>query len=109
MAKTPQAVMELLEPVWARAREKAADDAAELLRLAAQEGHNGEIAAWDWRHYAEKLRAERFAFDEAELKPYLQLDRVIAAAFDVAGRLFGLRFAERRGVPPGTRTCASSR
>ncbi len=98
MAKTPQAVMQLLEPVWARARDKAAEDAAELRRLASGEGHNDDVAPWDWRHYAEKLRAERFAFDEAELKPYLQLDRVIAAAFDVAGRLFGLRFSERAGV-----------
>lgn len=95
MAKTPDAVMELLEPVWARAVEKAAQDETELARLAAADGRNDGIEPWNWRYYAEKLRAERYAFDEAELKPYLVLDNVIEACFDVAGRLFGLSFAER--------------
>ncbi|TWG89039.1 peptidyl-dipeptidase Dcp [Mesorhizobium sp. J18] len=98
MAKTPDAVMELLEPVWDKAREKVAEDDRELQRLAAIDGQNQPIAPWDWRYYAERLRAERFAFDEAELKPYLQLEKVIAACFDVAGRLFGLTFEEKAGV-----------
>jgi peptidyl-dipeptidase Dcp len=98
MAKTPEAVMGLLEPVWDRARERAAADETELQRLAAADGINAPIAPWDWRFYAEKLRAEKFAFDEAELKPYLQLERIIQAAFDVAGRLFGLSFEEQSGV-----------
>ncbi len=95
MAKTPGAVMGLLEPVWAKAIEKAAEDEEKLAGLAAAEGTNDPIAAWDWRFYSEKLRAERFAFDEAELKPYLQLERIIDACFDVAGRLFGLTFVPR--------------
>lgn len=99
MAKTPDAVMQLLKPVWDKAREKAAQDEKELSRIAAAEGHNHPIAAWDWRYYAEKLRAERFAFDEGMLKSYLSLENVIAAAFDVAGRLFGLIFEERPGIP----------
>lgn len=99
MAKSPSAVMELLSPVWEKARERAASDQAELQRIAAASGSNHPFAPWDWRHYQEKLRAEKFAFDEAELKPYLQLDRIIAACFDVAGRLFGLAFEERKDVP----------
>ncbi|WP_295807870.1 M3 family metallopeptidase [uncultured Nitratireductor sp.] len=99
MAKTPDAVQELLQPVWRKAREKAAEDEKGLARLAAQEGHNHTIEPWDWRYYAEKRRAERFAFDESALKPYLALENIIAAAFDVAGRLFGLTFEERKGVP----------
>lgn len=98
MAKTPKAVDDLLRPVWEKAREKAAIDEEGLAAIAAGEGHNHEIAAWDWRHYAEKLRVQRFAFDEAELKPYLQLDNVIAACFDVATRLFGITFEEVKGV-----------
>ena len=70
MAKTPAAVLGLLEPVWEKAREKAAADQNDLQRIAISEGHNHPIAGWDWRHYQEKLRAEKFAFDEAELKPY---------------------------------------
>ena len=92
MAKTPNAVWGLLNPVWARARAKAAGDQADLQELAAETGANFRVAAWDWRFFQEKLRAARYDFDEAELKPYLQLDHVISACFDVANRLFGLRF-----------------
>ena len=99
MAKTPENVHGLLDPVWLKAREKAAADQTELQRLAAAAGSNDTIAGWDWRYYQEKLRAEKFAFDEAELKPYLQLERVIDACFDVAGRLFGLSFVEQQGIP----------
>ncbi len=98
MAKTPAAVMNLLDPVWDKAREKAAADEKELARIASKEGQNDPIAPWDWRYYAEKLRAERYAFDEAELKPYLQLERVIDACFDVARRLFGITLIERPDV-----------
>jgi peptidyl-dipeptidase Dcp len=98
MAKTPKAVHDLLDPVWRKALEKAAADQTEMERLAAQAGSNEKFAAWDWRFYQEKLRAEKFAFDEAELKPYLQLDNVIAACFDVATRLFGITFEEKKGI-----------
>ncbi|MCO6051214.1 M3 family metallopeptidase [Mesorhizobium sp. RP14(2022)] len=98
MAKTPQAVWDLLDPVWERARAKAASDQEDLQALAAQGGTNEPIAAWDWRFFQEKLRAQRYAFDEAELKPYLELENVIAASFDVAERLFGLKFDELADV-----------
>jgi Zn-dependent oligopeptidases len=99
MAKTPENVMNLLLPVWEKAKEKAAATEKELQRIAAGEGQNQPIAAWDWRHFAEKLRSEKFAFDESALKPYLALDSVIAAAFDVAKKLFGLTFEEQKGIP----------
>jgi peptidyl-dipeptidase Dcp len=98
MAKTSKAVFDLLEPVWEKAREKAAADEAELQRLAAAGGSNDKLAASDWRFYQERLRAEKYAFDEAELKPYLQLDKIIEACFDVATRLFGVTFAAKQGV-----------
>jgi peptidyl-dipeptidase Dcp len=99
MAKTPEAVAGLLETVWARGRARAAREAADLQALIAEEGGNHKLAAADWRHYAEKLRKRRFDFDEAELKPYLQLEKMIEAAFYTAGRLFGLTFREVRDVP----------
>ena len=99
MAKTPKAVFDLLDPVWEKAREKAAADEAELQRLAAAAGSNEKIAGWDWRFYQEQLRAEKYAFDEAELKPYLQLEKIIEACFDVATRLFGVTFVEKHGIP----------
>jgi peptidyl-dipeptidase Dcp len=99
MAKTPEAVMGLLEPVWEKARARAAEEEVELERLIAAEGRNHKVAPWDWRYYAEKRRAERFAFDEAELKPYLQLEKIIEASFAVATRLFGIHFEEKKGIP----------
>ncbi|MGO4403929.1 M3 family metallopeptidase [Bosea sp. RAF48] len=95
MAKTPEHVRGLLELVWKPAKARAAREAADLAALAQDEGENGPIRPWDWRHYAEKVRQKTFALDEAVLKPYLQLDRVRQAAFDVAGKLFGLSFAEQ--------------
>jgi peptidyl-dipeptidase Dcp len=99
MAKTPAAVRELLESVWRPARERAAVEEKALQEEIAAEGGNFRVAPWDWRHYAERVRKTAFDFDEAELKPYLQLDRMIAAAFHVAQRLFGLSFAEAKGLP----------
>ncbi|MBN9580219.1 MAG: M3 family metallopeptidase [Afipia sp.] len=99
MAKTPQAVRGLLERVWQPARARALADRDALQALIAEEGGNFRLAAWDWRYYAEKLRQRRADFDDAAIKPYLALDNMIAAAFDVAHRLFGLTFTERKDVP----------
>ena len=92
MAKTPQAARKLLDEVWGRARAKANVERAALQAMIAQEGGNFALAPWDWRYYAEKLRKSKFDLDEAEIKPYFQLDRMIEASFETARRLFGLRF-----------------
>ena len=99
MAKTPTAVRDLLQTVWAPARERALADREALQALVQEEGGNFALAPWDWRYYAEKLRQRRCDFDEAAIKPYLTLDRMIEAAFFAAERLFGLRVAERTDVP----------
>ena len=99
MAKTPEAVRGLLERVWKPARERALADRDALQELIAEEGGNFQLAAWDWRFYAEKLRQRRANFDDAAIKPYLALDNMIAASFDTATRLFGVTFEERKDVP----------
>jgi peptidyl-dipeptidase Dcp len=99
MAKTPEAVSALLSSVWEPARGRVAAEEKALQEQVAAEGGNFRIAAWDWRHYAERVRKAQFDFDEAELKPYLQLDKMIAASFHVAGKLFGLSFEEVIGRP----------
>jgi peptidyl-dipeptidase Dcp len=106
MAKTPDAVEALLGDVWSRAIERAEADKADLAGLIAEEGGNHDVAAWDWRYYSEKLKARRFDFSESQLKPYLSLDKMIDACFDVAGRLFGIVMTERpdlRGPHPDAR------
>ena len=99
MAKTPAAVRKLLMEVWAPARARAAEERDALQEAVRAEGGNFQLAAWDWRYYAEKVRKAKFAVDDAEIKPYLQLDSVIAAAFDCATKLFGVTFAERTDLP----------
>ena len=99
MAKTPEAVRDLLVKVWEPAKARAGEEALKLQALANAEGANFDIAPWDWRYYSEKVRNAEHDLDEAEIKPYLQLDKMIEAAFDTAGRLFGLTFEELSDMP----------
>ena len=92
MARSPEAVRDLLMRVWAPARAAAEKDAAAMEAMLHADGFAGPLEPWDWRFYAEKRRLALHDFDEAALKPYLSLDAMVAAAFDVAGRLFGLEF-----------------
>ena len=94
MARTPEAVRDLLMAVWAPARVRAEADAAVLEEMMHADGVNGRLKPWDWRYYAEKRRKAEHDLDEAALKPYLPLEGMIAAAFGCAGRLFGLEFAK---------------
>lgn len=98
MAKTPENVRKLLETVWEKARDRAAEEAADLARLIAAGGHNHAVAPWDWRHYSEKVRAERYDLNETEIKPYLQLEKMIEAAFYTAEKLFGITFRRHNDV-----------
>ncbi|MEM9127547.1 MAG: M3 family metallopeptidase, partial [Pseudomonadota bacterium] len=93
MARAPGRVRDLLMQVWGPAKAQADADAAILTEMMQSEGLNGPLEAWDWRYYAEKRRKADHDLDEAALKPYLQLDRMIDAAFACANRLFGLNFA----------------
>ena len=94
MAKTPDNVRDLLTAVWEPARDRAENDRRALEALMRDDGVNAAFAPWDWAYYAEKRRQRDFDIDEAEVKPYLSLDAMIAAAFDCATRLFGLSFEE---------------
>ena len=99
MAKTPQAVRALLERVWTAARRRAVADRDSMQELVQAEGSNIPLAPWDWRYYAEKLRKRECDVDEATIKPYFQLDRIIEAAFYTAHQLFGLRFEPLADIP----------
>lgn len=92
MAKTPEAVRGLLMEVWEAAKAQAETDADVLTGMMQADGINGDLEPWDWRYYAEKRRKAEHDLDDAELKPYLQLDRMIEASFACANRLFGLEF-----------------
>jgi len=99
MAKSPDAVRELLDNVWSAALKRVAKERDALAARARMEGGNYRLEAWDWRYLAEKERKARYDLDEREIRPYLQLDAVIEAAFDTAARLFGLKFTEIANAP----------
>ncbi|SFJ32718.1 M3 family metallopeptidase [Celeribacter neptunius] len=92
MAKTPEAVRDLLMRVWVPAKAAAEKDAEVLAGMMAEDGINGDLEPWDWRYYSAIRRKAEHDLDEAELKPYLQLERMIEAVFTCANRLFGLEF-----------------
>src|SRR5947209_4283013 len=98
MAGKPGAALDLLHRVWTPARAAALEEAKALQAMIAAEGGNFELKSWDWRYYAEKRRQALYDFDESAIRAHLPLENVIAAAFDVAGRLFGLTFEERFDV-----------
>ena len=106
MAKTPKAVRGLLMEVWQPARARALEERDALQKTIAAAGGNFQLAPWDWRYYAEKVRKAKFDIDEGLIKPYLQLENVVAAAFHVAERLFGISASERKDLSlyhPGAR------
>ena len=99
MAKTPERAMELMEAVWTPAVARVHQEVADMQRIATKEGAKFRIAPWDYRYYAEKVRKAKYDFDESEVKPYLQLEKLREGMFHVAGELFGLDFAPIDGVP----------
>ena len=92
MAATPEHAMALMEAVWAPAVARVREEVADMQELADAEGAGITIEPWDYRYYAEKVRAARYDLDQSLVRPYLQLDNLKAGMFDVAGRLFGLKF-----------------
>jgi peptidyl-dipeptidase Dcp len=95
MAGSQKAVNDLLMQVWARGKVKAGQESEALKAMALSRGEQITIEGWDWLYYAEKVRKARYDLDEAAVKPYFPLDRMVEAIFDCAHRLFGLTFKHR--------------
>ena len=99
MAKNPEGVYDLLNRLWEPSLIRAKDEARALQELIDRDGGGFELAAWDWRYYAEKLRKEKYALDDSVLRPYFELDNVIQGAFTVANKLYGITLEERTDIP----------
>ena len=99
MAGSPDKVYELLHKLWKPALKVARKEAAEFQSVIEAEGGEFKLEAWDWWYYAEKVRKQKFDLDDKELRPYFELGRVQQGAFDVAGRLWGIKFVERKDIP----------
>ena len=99
LAKTPQAVMQCLEDIWTPALNVAKQERDIYQAMLEKDEPGAKLQPWDWRYYAEKYRMEKYAIDDAEVRPYFSLDSVREGAFMVANRLYGLTFTERPDLP----------
>ncbi len=104
MAKEPGAVYQLLGQLWEPSLDTARREAADMQELidaqaAAAGSQPFKLEAWDWWHYAEKVKKARYDLDEEMLRPYFKLENVRQGMFDVAGKLWGLKFTERPDIP----------
>lgn len=97
MAKTPEAVNSFLAQIFTAANEKAKAELKEMQTIAERDGVT--IEAWDWDFYAEKLRQEKYALDENEIRPYFQMENVRQGVFAVANKLYGLNFEKIEDAP----------
>lgn len=105
MAKTPAAAMDLMMRVWPAAKARVAEEVRDMQAIADAAAAKGEgakitIEPWDYRFYQEKVRKSRYDLDQAELKPYFELNNIIQGSLYAANRLYGLEFKEITGTVP---------
>lgn len=100
MAKTPEAALSFMRAIVPAARQRALNEQAEIQKAINQQQGQFEVEAWDWAFFAEQVRREKYALDEALLKPYFALDTVLnEGVFWTANQLFGIKFIERFDIP----------
>ncbi|MBU2492931.1 MAG: M3 family metallopeptidase [Bacteroidetes bacterium] len=99
MAKNPKNVYELLNKLLDPALNVAKKEAADMQKMIYNEGNKFKLASWDWWHYAEKVKKEKYDLDETQLTPYFKVENVINGVFNLASNLFGITFEERTDIP----------
>ncbi|MDP2998590.1 MAG: M3 family metallopeptidase [Bryobacterales bacterium] len=99
MAKEPAKVYGLLNQLWEPALKVAHKEAKDLQAMIKEQGLEFKLEPWDWRYYAEKVKAARYDLDENQVRQYFQIDNALQGAFYVAKRLYGLTFIERKDIP----------
>jgi peptidyl-dipeptidase Dcp len=100
MAKDPAKAMELMMKVWPAAVARVGEEVADMQKIARRDGLKGAFEPWDYLYYAEKVRKAKYDLDQNELKPYFELDHVIAGSQWMAQKLYGLTFTEITGSVP---------
>ncbi len=100
MAKTPANAMTLMNRVWPAAVGRVKEEVRDQQALATKLGHRITIEPWDYRYYQEKVRKQRYNLTQEEVKPYFELNNIIAASYWAAGELYGLDFKEVTGTVP---------
>jgi peptidyl-dipeptidase Dcp len=100
MAKTPERGQELMMRVWPAAVARVKEEVRDQQAMAKKLGQNITIEPWDYRYYQEKVRKERYALSQDEIKPYFELSNMINGMFWAAGQLYDLDFKENTGTVP---------
>ena len=98
MAETPEKVIRFLDELHHESKPFAVKEFAEVQEFAEKLGFAGSIQRWDWAYYSEKLKSEKYNFTDEEVKPYLQLEKVIDGVFSLARKLYGLRLQENENI-----------
>jgi peptidyl-dipeptidase Dcp len=98
MAKTPERAEEFLLQVWEPGLDRAREELADMRVVAEKDGVE-DFQGWDWWYYAERVRRQRYALNDEQVKPYFELGRVRNGAFYTANKLFGITFHPVRDVP----------
>ena len=98
MAETPEKVTDFLEDLHLSSKPFAVREFAEVQEFAKKLGFEGTVQRWDWSYYSEKLKSERYNFTDEEVKPYLQLEKVIDGVFSLAQKLYGLQLKENKNI-----------
>ncbi len=98
MAQNPDKVKQFIADLHKPSKPAAQKEFAEVLELAKKEGFKGNLERWDWAYFTEKLKAEKYGFNEEEVRPYFQLEKVQEGVFELAKRLFGLSFKENKEI-----------
>ena len=99
MAKNPETVYKFLNDLWKPALNRAKMEIDDIQKIINNEGNNFKLEAWDWWYYAEKVKKEKYDLDEEMLRPYFKLENVLQGVFDVASKLYGIKFVERNDIP----------
>lgn len=99
MAKTPEAAEALLMSIWTPAKAKVQQEVAEMQALSDGLGNDFKIAPWDYYYFAEKVRQQKYALDENEIRPYFAVDSVAKGIFALANKLYGITFEEMPDAP----------
>ncbi len=98
MAENPENVYKFLNDLWKPALRRAKMEVADMQAIINKEGHDFKLQAWDWWYYSEKVKKEKYALDDAMLRPYFKMENVRNGAFNVAEKLYGIRFVKRNDI-----------
>ncbi|MBC8467934.1 MAG: M3 family metallopeptidase [Planctomycetes bacterium] len=98
MAKNSENVYKFLYDLWKPALKRSKIEVADMQAIINKEGHNFKLQPWDWWYYAEKVKKEKYALDDAMLRPYFKMENVRRGAFDVARKLYGIEFVKRNDI-----------